>query len=181
MKIFVASDIHGSALWCRKMLEAFERENADRLLLLGDILYHGPRNDLPEQYAPKEVFAMLNAMGDRTLAVRGNCEADIDAVVLNFPIVSDCAILTQKGRLIFATHGHVFHKDCLPPLRAGDILLHGHTHRPCREQTPEGVWVFNPGSVSLPKEDTPRGYLTIGEEEVLWKTLDGGIYQRFEL
>lgn len=181
MNIFVASDIHGSAFWCRKMLEACEREGAERLLLLGDILYHGPRNDLPEQYSPKEVFAMLNRLGDRTLAVRGNCEAEIDELVLDFPIVSECALLCPNGRLIFATHGHVFNAEKLPPLHAGDILLHGHTHRPCWERTPEGVRIFNPGSVSLPKDGSPRGYLTLRDGEALWKTLDGAVYHRSEL
>lgn len=180
MRILVASDLHGSASCCARLLEAFRRERAERLLLLGDILYHGPRNELPEGYAPKEVIAMLNALDSRILCVRGNCEAEVDQMVLRFPIVAEAALLL-KNRLVFASHGHVFHAGKLPPLQPGDLLLVGHTHVPAWEETPEGVLVCNPGSVSLPKEDTPQGYLLLTEEELVWKTLDGTAYHRLAL
>ena len=118
MKWLIASDIHGSAYYCRKVLECFAREGAERLLLLGDVLYHGPRNDLPRDYAPKEVAAQLNAMADRVLGVRGNCDAEIDQAVLAFPIMADYALLCEGGRTVFATHGHLFDPDRLPPLHA---------------------------------------------------------------
>ena len=151
MKWFIASDIHGSAYYCRKMLERYKAENADRMLLLGDILYHGPRNDLPEGYAPKEVIEMLNAMKDEILCVRGNCEAEVDQMVLKFPVLADYAIIDLGNSIIYATHGHIYNENNLPPIKKGDILLHGHTHVPkCVEH--EDYTYMNPGSVSIPKE-----------------------------
>ena len=129
MNLMIASDIHGSARYCRDLLAAFDREGAERLLLLGDLLYHGPRNDLPDEYAPKEVIALLNARKSRLLCVRGNCEAEVDQMVLEFPVLADYAILWAGERMIFATHGHHYNKNAMPPLQPGDILLHG-TH-PC--------------------------------------------------
>ncbi|HPZ00488.1 MAG TPA: phosphodiesterase, partial [Clostridiales bacterium] len=110
---FIASDIHGSAYWCRKMLEAYEKSGAKKLLLLGDILYHGPRNDLPKEYAPKEVIAVLNPLKDRIYAVRGNCEAEVDQMVLDFPVMADYAVLDWNGHTIYATHGHIYNEEQL--------------------------------------------------------------------
>ena len=176
MKFLIASDIHGSAAWCRHLMDALDTEQPDRLLLLGDILYHGPRNDLPEGYAPKEVVAMLNPLASSVIAVRGNCEAEVDQMVLDFPCMADyttifdpAAALAADGSArektgceLFLTHGHVygagFHNsvDKLPELPAGSILLYGHTHKKVSEPAPahEGVWAFNPGSVSIPKDGT---------------------------
>ena len=128
MKYMIASDIHGSAFYCRKLLEAFEASGANRLVLLGDILYHGPRNDLPKEYAPKEVLAMLNGCKDRIYCVRGNCDTEVDQMVLEFPVMADYALLAMDGITIYATHGHVYHENHLPPMQKGDVLLHGHTH-----------------------------------------------------
>ena len=128
MKIMVASDIHGSAYYCKKMLEAYKMEKAERLLILGDILYHGPRNDLPKEYAPKEVISMLNEVKNQVCAVRGNCDKEVDQMVLEFPMLADYSLLILKEKCIYATHGHVFHRNHLPPLKNGDVLLHGHTH-----------------------------------------------------
>ena len=128
MKLMFASDIHGSAYYCRKMLEAYQAEEADRLILLGDILYHGPRNDLPKEYAPKEVIAMLNPMKNDICAVRGNCEAEVDQMVLDFPVMADYALILYGERNLYATHGHIYNENNLPPLKNGDILIHGHTH-----------------------------------------------------
>ena len=130
MKLLIASDIHGAAGYCRQLLDAWDREGADRLLLLGDVLYHGPRNDLPPDYAPKEVIALLNARKDKIFCVRGNCDTEVDQMVLEFPILADYAVFTAGQRLVYATHGHVYNTAHLPPLQAGDILLHGHTHVP---------------------------------------------------
>lgn len=176
MKFLIASDIHGSAAWCRRLMDALDAEQPDRLLLLGDILYHGPRNDLPEGYAPKEVIAMLNPLASSIIAARGNCEAEVDQMVLDFPCMADyttifdpAAALAADGSArektgceLFLTHGHVygagFHNsvDKLPELPAGSILLYGHTHKKVSEPAPthEGVWAFNPGSVSIPKDGT---------------------------
>lgn len=172
MKWMIASDIHGSAYWCRRLLEAFEREQADRLVLLGDLLYHGPRNELPRDYAPKEVAAMLNAHKDKILAVRGNCDAEVDALLLDFPITADCAIIDIGERLIFATHGHVYSSDSLPPLARGGILLHGHTHVPACEMRGNHLYL-NPGSVSIPKNNTAHSYMTLFDGELMCKDMDG--------
>ena len=172
MKWFIASDIHGSAYYCRKMLERYKAENADRMLLLGDILYHGPRNDLPEGYAPKEVIEMLNAMKDEILCVRGNCEAEVDQMVLKFPVLADYAIIDLGNSIIYATHGHIYNENNLPPMKKGDILLHGHTHVPkCVEH--EDYTYMNPGSVSIPKENSHHGYMTLENKKFVWKDLDG--------
>ncbi len=173
MKYLIASDLHGSALYCEQLLQAFDREQADKLLFLGDILYHGPRNDLPEGYDPKAVIAMLNPLADRMLCVRGNCDAEVDQMVLSFPIMADYALLTLGDHTVYATHGHVFNNDHLPSLRAGDILLHGHTHVPVYEEFPTHIYI-NPGSVSIPKEQSPHSYMTFDGVDFIWKTLDSG-------
>lgn len=176
MKLMIASDIHGSAYYCRQLLEAFWRERADRLLLLGDILYHGPRNDLPRDYAPKEVIAMLNEMKDKIFCVRGNCDTEVDQMVLAFPILADYCILPFSDRLIYATHGHNHNLQALPPLQPGDILLHGHTHIPAWEAFGDGNLYLNPGSVSIPKSGSAHSYMVLEGNTAQWKSLDGGIY-----
>ena len=176
MKLMIASDIHGSAYYCKALLEAFEREQADRLLVLGDILYHGPRNDLPRDYAPKEVIGMLSVIRDKIFCVRGNCDTEVDQVVLPFPILADYCILTVGNRLIYATHGHNFNLNALPPLQSGDILLHGHTHIPAWDAFGEKNLYLNPGSVSIPKAGSCHSYMILNEKTAQWKSLDGGIY-----
>ena len=133
MKLMIASDIHGSAYWCRKMLEAYENEKPQKLVLLGDILYHGPRNDLPDEYAPKQVISMLNPLADELLCVRGNCDTEVDQMVLFFPVLADYALLYLDEKTFFLTHGHKFNHDVLPPLQQGSVLMYGHTHVPKRE------------------------------------------------
>ena len=163
MKLLIASDIHGAADCCRSLLDAWDREGADRLLMLGDVLYHGPRNDLPRDYAPKRVIPLLNALADRIIAVRGNCDAEVDQMVLDFPVMADYATLfDETGRELFLTHGHVFgagmHNsvDHAPALPEGSALVYGHTHIKVNEasETHPGLWLFNPGSVSIPKDGT---------------------------
>ena len=170
MNFMIASVIHGSAYYCRKMLDAFAREQADRLLLLGDFLYHGPRNDLPKDYNPKEVIAMLNPLKQSLLCVRGNCDTEVDQMVLEFPILSDYCLLEVNGKTIFATHGHIYSPDHLPPLKDGDILLNGHTHIPANENMGTYTYV-NPGSVSIPKNGSGHGYMIL-ENDFVWKELD---------
>ncbi len=181
MKIMVASDIHGSAYYCKQMLAAFESENADKLLLLGDILYHGPRNDLPKEYAPKEVIALLNERKDRIFCVRGNCDTEVDQMVLQFPILADYAILSVGKHLIYATHGHNFNMDKVPPLQKGDMLLHGHTHVPAWTMFGEENLYLNPGSVSIPKENSEHGYMIIEVDQIEWKNLEGQVYHKISL
>ena len=181
MKWMIASDLHGSAVYCRRMIEAFEREGADRLLLLGDLLYHGPRNDLPEGYAPKEVMPLLNGMKPKLLCVRGNCDAEVDQMVLDFPILADYAVLPVGQRLVYATHGHVHNLKNLPPLAPGDILLHGHTHIPAWTEFGEENLYLNPGSLSIPKEGSAHSYMTLERETFCWKTLEGETYHELSL
>ena len=181
MKWMIASDIHGSDYYCRQLMEAFRTEQADRLLILGDILYHGPRNDLPRDYAPKEVLAMLNEVKNRLFCVRGNCDTEVDQMVLEFPILADYCILTVDDRLIYATHGHNHNLKSLPPLHHGDILLHGHTHIPAWESFGDANLYLNPGSVSIPKEGSAHSYMVIEDRTVFWKSLDGTIYHTEEL
>ncbi len=172
MKWMIASDLHGSAYYCRKMLEALEREGADRLFLLGDLLYHGPRNDLPREYAPKEVIPLLNGKKEKLLCVRGNCDAEVDQMVLEFPVLADYAVLPVGQRLIYATHGHIYHVKNLPPLAPGDVLLHGHTHVPAWTEFGQGNLYLNPGSVSIPKENSPHSYMTLEGNTMQWKELE---------
>ena len=180
MKYLIASDIHGSKRATQMVLDHFKAEGADMLILLGDLLYHGPRNDLPQEYDPRAVAALLNGMKDRIIAVRGNCEAEVDQMVLQFPVMADYAVLELDGHVIYATHGHVYNVSHLPPLCRGDILLQGHTHIPaCVEQ--DGILCLNPGSVSLPKEGSARSYMTFDGEVFCWKTLDGCTYRSFPL
>lgn len=171
MKLMIASDIHGSAYYCKKLLEAYKTEQADKLLLLGDILYHGPRNDLPRDYNPKEVIAMLNPMKQELLCVRGNCDTEVDQMVLEFPILADYCFIELDGHTIFATHGHVHNPKNLPMLKDGDILLNGHTHIPANQDM--GTYTYmNPGSVSIPKEGSAHGYM-IYDGKFVWKDLNG--------
>ena len=172
MRLMIASDIHGSAKWCEQLLEAWQREKPDRLVLLGDLLYHGPRNDLPEGYVPKEVIAMLNDIAPHLLCVRGNCEAEVDQMVLSFPVMADYSVLLVDGHSIYVTHGHVYNEDNPPPLQPGDILLCGHTHIPCCHRHEDFIYV-NPGSVSIPKQNTPHSYIMLEDGRMVWKDLDG--------
>ena len=151
MKLLIASDIHGSAYWCGKLLELARQEQPDKLVILGDVLYHGPRNDLPAQYAPKQVIAMLSDWKEKILCVRGNCEAEVDQMVLPFPCMATYSQLLVDGKTFFLTHGHHYNPDALPQLEAGDVFLYGHTHVKL-DEVRQGVRCLNPGSVSIPKD-----------------------------
>ncbi len=182
MKYIIASDIHGSAYWCEQLLQAFENENADKLLLLGDLLYHGPRNDLPENYAPKKVFAMLNAVKDKLVCVRGNCDSEVDQMVLEFPCLADYALLSDGNRTLFLTHGHLFNAEKPPLMKTGDLLLNGHFHTPCFKTLENGGFYANCGSVSLPFHDTPHSYLVYENGTLDFKDLEtGGIFDSVTL
>lgn len=177
MKIVIASDIHGSAAYCRKLLQAFQSEGADRLVLLGDILYHGPRNPLPEEYSPRDVAAMLAPYADKITAVRGNCDSEVDQMVLNFNISSDYGAIFADGFNMILSHGH---RD-VPPMAKGDVYITGHTHVPLNILEDGGVYHLNPGSTSLPKENSGHGYILYENKTFTFKTFDDGEYDRLEL
>ena len=174
MKIMIASDIHGSALWCRRLLQAWKDEGMPRLLLLGDLLYHGPRNDLPDEYAPKQVIEMLNGVREHLLCVRGNCEAEVDQMVLTFPVMASYCALPLGENLLYATHGHVHGETNPPPLMPGDVLLCGHTHIPAFN-VHDGFVYVNPGSTSIPKNGSKHSYLMLQDGVFSWKDLESGV------
>jgi len=180
MKLMIASDIHGSARFCRMLLERFAAEGADRLLLLGDLLYHGPRNALPEEYDCPATMAMLNGVKEKITAVRGNCDCEVDQMVLEFPVLADYALLELDGVTIYATHGHLWNEDKLPPMKKGTVLLNGHTHVPVVRD--HGDFLFaNPGSVSIPKEASWHGYMTLENGLLLWKDLEGTVRMEYQI
>ena len=182
MKYMIASDIHGSAYYCKQLMDMYRAEKPDKLILLGDILYHGPRNDLPKEYNPKEVITMLNNIKDNIICVRGNCDSEVDQMVLDFPIMADYSILSIGDRTVFVTHGHKFNKSILPPMKENDILLHGHTHVPVKERINDtNMMYINPGSVSIPKENSEHSYMIIEDNNLLWKNLEGKTYMDFNI
>lgn len=174
MKILIASDIHGSLFYCKKLVERINLENVDKVIFLGDILYHGPRNDLPKEYNPKEVIDLLNNLSVNKYSVRGNCDSEVDQVVLKFPIMADYTIIDNGYFTIFATHGHIYNEDNLPPLNKSDILLCGHTHIPRCLDYDDYIYM-NVGSVSIPKDDSYHGYMIIENNYIYWKNLDGEV------
>ena len=168
MKLFIASDIHGSAYWCQKMIEAYKNEKADRMLLLGDILYHGPRNDLPKDYNPKEVCKKLNLIKNKILCIKGNCDAEVDEMVCDFKFNKNIR-LKINGKNFFFTHGHKYNIDNIPPKT--DILIYGHFHTGFFK-IKNNVLCVNPGSVSIPKENSQHGYITIEDDGIHFKNID---------
>lgn len=180
MKLLFASDIHGSRSAAEAVLAAFARERADRLVLLGDLLYHGARNDLPDAYDTRGVTRLLNGARDSLLCVRGNCDSEVDQMVLDFPIQADYALFDLDGTTAFVTHGHLFHLDRLPPHRDGDLLIHGHTHVPA-VQSKDGMTYLNPGSCALPKDGYPKSYMTYKSGLFEIKTLGGEVFMSHRL
>ena len=179
MKLLIASDIHGSAHYCAQLMARIEAEKPDQVLLLGDLLYHGPRNALPEEYDCPKAYDMLNGIKDRIVAVRGNCDSEVDQMVLEFPIMADYALLESDGVVLYATHGHLWNERYLPPMREGTVLLNGHTHVPAC--TPHGSYVYmNPGSVSIPKGGSRHSYMTLENGVFQWKDLEGAVYQEYQ-
>ena len=170
MKLLIASDLHGSAYWCGRLMEEIKKEQPDRILLLGDLLYHGPRNDLPRDYAPKQVIPMLSSLKDKILTVRGNCEAEVDQMVLPFPCMADFSELYVDGKLLHLSHGHHQNPENLPPLPEGSVFLYGHTHVKF-DRVVSGIRCLNPGSLSIPK-DGSHSYLIYENGDFQFRLLE---------
>lgn len=179
MKYVFASDIHGSAYYTKALLEKFNESKAEKLILLGDLLYHGPRNDLPKDYAPKEVIAMLNSLKDKIYAVRGNCEAEVDQMVLDFPVMATYALLVLNGVTFYATHGHIYNPENLPPINPGEALIYGHVHLPIAEKRGD-IYILNPGSTSIPKGGNPSSYAVLEDKHFQILTFDGQVIKEID-
>lgn len=177
MKYYIVSDIHGSSKNIKKVLEYFDFDG-DYLLVLGDILYHGPRNNIPENYEPKEVMAMLNARKDKILAVRGNCDGEVDQMVLDFPITADYMILPFENYKVFMTHGHLYKE--FPWMKKEDVLLSGHTHIPVAKQE-DGMICLNPGSISIPKMNHVPSFAVLENHVFTIYDLDKNIMMTYQL
>ncbi|WP_068786537.1 phosphodiesterase [Paenibacillus phocaensis] len=179
MKLMMISDIHGSSEWLDRALVKAKEEQPDQLVLLGDFLYHGPRNPLPDRYDPKRVAETLNGHKHHLIAVRGNCDAEVDQMLLEFPMMADYAMLFCEGRRIYVTHGHGCNMDQLPPLSPGDVFIQGHTHVPVAD-CKNGIYVLNPGSIALPKENSPHSYGILEAGAFIVKDFAGETVKRIE-
>ncbi|MCT8978608.1 phosphodiesterase [Clostridium sp. CX1] len=180
MKIFFVSDIHGSIYYAKKAIEKFQEENADYIVILGDELYHGARNPLPIEYNPKEVAELLNEFSDKIIAVRGNCDSEVDEMVIKFPMMATYSMVLYEGKRLFLTHGHIYNENNLPKLRDGDVFIYGHTHIPKAEKN-ENIFIINPGSITFPKEDNPNSYGILEENVFKIKDLNGNIFKEINL
>lgn len=173
MKYLFAGDIHGSVYYMKRLLKRIEQEKPDRIILLGDLLYHGPRNSLPKDYDPKTVTEMLNSLKDRAVSVRGNCDCEVDQMVLQFPIMAEYIIMECGEHVIYVTHGHTFNKKNPLPMQAGDVILCGHTHVPEISELNDYVYL-NTGSVSMPKYGTRNSYVVFRNDTFVWKDVNNG-------
>ncbi len=180
MKIMFLSDIHGSLKYLNCAIKRFEEEKADKLILLGDLMYHGPRNPLPEEYQPKEVADILNKHKEKIIAVRGNCDSEVDQMLLEFPIMADYTEIILENHKIFATHGHIYNKENMPLLNSNDIFIHGHFHIPMAEKINE-IYYLNPGSISLPKENNKNSYGILKDNKFLIKDLLGNTIKEINI
>lgn len=181
MKLMFASDIHGDYDCACATLEKYREEKAEQLILLGDLLYHGPRNDIPRGYAPKKVIALLNENKNHLTCVRGNCDTEVDQMVLAFPILADYLLIFEGGRRFFITHGHHYNTETPPLLAPGDVLIHGHTHVLAVQSFGDGLTYLNPGSVSLPKENNPPSYMIYEDGIFTVKDFDGNVLLTYSL
>ena len=180
MKIFFISDIHGSLYYLKKALKRYKEENANYIVILGDALYHGPRNPLPEEYNPEEVASLLNEYKDKIIAVRGNCDSEVDQMLIEYPMMADYSIILYNNRRLFLTHGHIYNEDNLPNLSENDVLVHGHTHIPVAKKHNK-IYVLNPGSISLPKENNPNSYAILQDNLFQIKDLEGNVIKEIKL
>ena len=180
MRILIFSDLHGDYKRAEEIKAIWEEGNFDSIFLLGDILYHGPRNDLPPFYCPKKVIPILSELKDYIIAVRGNCDAEVDQMVLEFPVLADYGWMEIDGKTFYMSHGHIYNEHNLPPLKPGDIFMHGHTHVLWAEKVGD-ITILNPGSVSIPKEGNPPTYAILENSRFTIKTFDEEIIKEYDL
>jgi uncharacterized protein len=180
MKLFFISDIHGSLFYLEKVLKHFEKDKFDFIINLGDSLYHGPRNPLPKDYNPSQVAEILNKYKNKMLAVRGNCDSEVDQMLIKFPMMSDYSIILYEKKRLFLTHGHIFNANNLPELSVGDVLIHGHSHIPTAEKI-DNIYIFNPGSVSLPKENNPNSFGILENNAFFIKDFNGNTLKQINI
>jgi len=180
MKLFFMSDIHGSIHFLNRALERFEEEKADYMVILGDELYHGARNPLPLEYNPKKVAEILNSLSDRIIAVRGNCDSEVDEMVIDFPIMATYSTILYDNKRLFLTHGHIYNESNMPKLRDGAVLIYGHTHIPKAEKV-GNIYIINPGSITFPKEDNPHTYGVLEGNVFKIKDLDGNVFKEISI
>jgi len=180
MKLFFISDIHGSEYYLNKALERFKEEKADYIVILGDHLYHGPRNPFPQGYEPKKVTEILNSLSDKIISIRGNCDSEVDQMVLDFPMMADYSIIFYEGKKFFLTHGHIYNEKNMPKLKDNDVFIYGHTHI-LRAEKVDNVFLLNPGSISLPKENNPHTYGVLEKDTFRIKDLDGNVVKEINI
>lgn len=180
MKLFFISDIHGSIYYLKKAFENYEKEVSDYIIILGDELYHGARNELPEGYNPKEVAEFLNGYKEKIIAVRGNCDSEVDEMVLEYPMMTTYSNILYNGKRLFLTHGHLYNRENLPKLSKGDVLIYGHTHVPVAEKQ-DDIFIINPGSISMPKENNPNSYGVLEDDLFQIKDLNGNTFMKIKL
>ncbi|MCF0149932.1 MAG: phosphodiesterase [Firmicutes bacterium] len=181
MKIIAAGDLHGHTTQAKQLVEAVEREGADKVILLGDMLYQGVYGKITEDFSGPDTKDILNSLADKIIAVRGNCDAEVHQEFLHYPMMADIGVLVEGTRAIYFTHGHLYNQHSLPAMAEGDVLLQGHTHIPAWVCT-DGRYVFNPGSMAADKEGNIKGYLLIEDGKTfIWKTMEGEEYHREEL
>ncbi|MBR2498556.1 MAG: phosphodiesterase [Clostridia bacterium] len=178
MKILIASDIHGSAYYLKKVLEKFKEEKADKIVLLGDIYNHGPRNSLPKDYAPMQVADMLNQINKDLIVIKGNCDSTVDTMISQFDFV-ESAVIISANKSVFLTHGHIYNKDSMPKTYY-DAVIYGHFHTGFIERQ-NGVVVANAGSTSLPKNGTPNSFLILDDGELTLKEIDGKVIDKIKI
>lgn len=180
MKLFFISDIHGSVYYLSKAMERFEKEKADHIIILGDHLYHGARNPLPKDYNPKGVIEILNNVANKIIAVRGNCDSEVDQMVLNFPIMGTYSTILYANRRLFLTHGHIYNEDNIPKLKNEDVFIYGHTHIPIAVKK-DNIYIINPGSITLPKDNSPHSYAILENNIFKIKDLEGNVYKEISI
>lgn len=176
MKVLVISDIHGSSYYAEKIKEIVEKENPDKIILLGDLYYHGPRNDLTQEYAPMKVAEILNSLKDKLLVVKGNCDAEVDEMISDFKF-EDHLLLDINGKKIYFTHGHRYNIEVIP-YEDFEVLIYGHIHQGFIQEK-EGYLFANPGSISLPKCGTEHSYLILEKDKFILKNVDGEVLQEY--